>query len=65
MFALDVPLWTHYRYLGQDSNIALFELTVNGRVDATVYNPPVTRVIMAVYLDSSGHVDHAKAATPT
>jgi len=65
VFALDVPLWSNYRYLGQDRNIALFELTVNGRVEASVYNPPVTHVIMAVYLDGSGHVDHAKAATPT
>lgn len=65
VFALDTPLWSGYRYLGQDRNIALFELTVNGRVDANVYNPPVTHVIMAVYLDASGHVDHAKAATPT
>ena len=65
VFALEVPLWSKYRYLGQDRNIALFELTVNGRVDATVYNPPVMHVIMAVYLDIAGRVDHAKAATPS
>jgi hypothetical protein len=65
VFALDVPLWNHYRYIGMDRNIVLFELTVNGGVDANVYNPPVTRVIMAVYLDVGGLVDHAKAATPT
>ncbi|TMF38298.1 MAG: hypothetical protein E6I27_06330 [Chloroflexi bacterium] len=50
VFALDVPLWSRYRYLGQDDNIALFELTVNWRVDPKVYNPPVMHVIMAVYL---------------
>ena len=65
VFALEVPLWSKYRYLGQDRNIALFELTVNGRVDATLYNPPVMHVIMAVYLDIAGRVDHAKAATPS
>jgi hypothetical protein len=65
VFALDVPLWTGYRYLGQDRNIALYELTVNERVDASVYNPPVMHVIMAVYIDGTGYVDHAKAATPT
>lgn len=65
VFAVPTPLWTHYRYLGQDRNIALFELKVNGHVDATVYDPPVTHVIMAVYLDPSEHVDRAKAATPS
>jgi hypothetical protein len=65
VFALNTPLWDGYRYLEQDRNIALFELTVNGRVDASVYNPPVMHVIMAVYLDPAGRVDHAKAATPT
>jgi hypothetical protein len=37
---------------------------VHGRVEASVYNPPATHVIIAVYRDGSGHVD-AKAATPT
>jgi len=64
VFAVDVPLWSHYRYIGLDRNIALFELTVNDHVDANVYDPPVTHVIIAVYLDRSGRVDHAKAATP-
>ena len=65
VFALVAPLWSHYRYLGADHNIAMFDLTVNARVEAAVYNPPVSHVIMAVYLDSNGRVDHAKAATPT
>jgi len=65
VFAVDVPLWTHYRYLGVDHNIALFDLTVNGTVEPAVYNPPVSHVIMAVYLDSGGKVDRAKAATPS
>ena len=65
VFAVDVPLWTRYRYLGADHNIALFDLTVNGTVEPAVYNPPVSHVIMAVYLDSAGKVDHAKAATPS
>ena len=43
VFALEVPLWSKYRYLGQDRNIALFELTVNGRVDTTVYNANIAR----------------------
>jgi hypothetical protein len=65
VFALNTPLWNRYRFVGQDQNIALFELTVNGRVDASVYNPPVMHVIMAIYLDRTGRVDHAKAATPS
>ena len=65
VFALTTPLWTGYRYLGLDHNIAMFDLTVNGRVEPAVYNPPVSHVIMAVYLDATGRVDHAKAATPT
>jgi hypothetical protein len=64
VFALATPLWTRYRYLGQDHNIAMFDLTVNARVEPAVYNPPVSHVIMAVYLDAQGRVDHAKAATP-
>lgn len=65
VFALNTPLWTHPRYIGQDHNIALFDLTVNGAVDQSVYNPPVSHIVMAVYLDGHGLVDHAKAATPT
>lgn len=45
-------------------NITLFDLTVNGRVDPSVYIPPVMHVVMAVYLDPQGLVDHAKSATP-
>jgi hypothetical protein len=65
VFAVTVPLWSHFRYLGDDRNIAMFDLTVNVRVESIVYNPPVSHVIMAVYLDREGRVDHAKAATPT
>jgi|SRR5712664_3000452 len=65
VFAMNVPLWSHYHYLGQYRNIAMFDLTVNGDVERSVYNPPVSHVLMAVYLDSRGRVDHAKAATPT
>lgn len=65
VFAVKIPLWTHPRYIGQDRNIVLFDLTVNGAVEPTVYNPPVSHVVMAVYLDGQGHVDHAKSATPT
>ena len=65
VFALDTPLWSRYRYLGQDRNIAMFDLTVNGGVEPAVYNPPVRNVIMAVYLDRDGRVDRAKAATPS
>src|SRR5689334_8295078 len=28
VFAVTTPLWSHYRYLGQDRNIAMFDLTV-------------------------------------
>ncbi|HVH64292.1 MAG TPA: hypothetical protein VNA65_11905 [Candidatus Dormibacteraeota bacterium] len=65
VFALETPLWTHPHYLGLDRNIALFDMTVNRQVEPAVYNPPVTHVVMAVYLDQQGRVDHAKAATPT
>lgn len=65
VFALMTPLWTGFRYLGLDRNIAMFDMTVNGRVEPAVYNPPVSNVIMAVYLDGIGRVDHAKAATPS
>lgn len=65
VFAVKVPLWTQARYLGLDRNIALFDLTVNGQVEPAVYSPPVTHVVMAVYLDAQGRVDHAKSATPT
>lgn len=65
VFAVTTPLWTGYRYLGLDRNIAMFDLSVNGRVEPAVYNPPVSHVIMAVYLDGAGRVDHAKAATPS
>lgn len=64
VFAVNTPLWTGYRYLGPDNNIAMFDLTVNSQVEPAVYNPPVSHVIMAVYLDGAGHVDRAKAATP-
>lgn len=64
IFAVRIPLWTLPRYIGLDHNIALFDLTVNGRVDPSVYNPPVMHVVMAVYLDPQGLVDHAKSATP-
>src|SRR5256714_3807666 len=63
--ALVAPLWSHYRCLGAAHIIAMFDLTVNASVEATLFNPPVSHVIMAVYLDSDGRVDHAKAATPT
>jgi hypothetical protein len=65
VFAVSTPLWTHYRYLGTDGNIAMFDLTVNAGVEPAVYDPPVSHVIMAVYLDGAGRVDRAKAATPS
>lgn len=65
VFALQVPLWTKPHYIGLDRNIALFDLTVNGEVEPSVYSPPVNHVVMAVYLDAQGRVDHAKSATPT
>ena len=64
VFALNTPLWTRYHYVGQDRDISIFNLTVSAYVEPAVYDPPVSQVIMAVYLDKDGRVDRAKAATP-
>ena len=65
VFTLRVPLWSGFRYLGLDSDIAMFDLTINADVEQSVYRPPVSHVILALYLAADGRVDRARTATPT
>src|SRR5256885_14329971 len=64
VFALVAPLWSHYRYLGADHNIAMFDLTVNARVEAALYNLRLVTRIRALNVTSQVAFDTPKPLRP-